>query len=269
VSIIIPTRDHADLLKECLQGLEKSTDYPAVNVVLVDNGSTQNEACALLSSLEGNPRYIILRRPGPFNYSQLCNDGASQTKSPILLFLNNDIQLFDPDWLKAMVAWAVRPEIGIVGAKLLFPDRKIQHAGVVLGMGGLAGHPYWKCGNDEAGYLNQLQKVREISAVTTACGAVERYKFEAIGGFDCENLAVDLNDVDLCLRLAERGLSNILTPEATMIHVQSASRGDGQDGFQRYRRERGYFANRWSEAIRDDPYFHPALSLFSQRPALG
>jgi O-antigen biosynthesis protein len=269
VSIVIPTRDHAELLSECLRGLEETTDYPSFNIVLLDNGSTQSEACALLSSLQGNPRFKILARPGPFNYSRLCNEGASQTKAPVLVFLNNDLQFFEPGWLKAMVRWAVRPEIGVVGAKLLFPNRTIQHAGVVLGMGGLAGHVYWKCPADEQGYLHQLEAPRELYAVTAACIAIGRSKFEAVGGFDGENLPSDLNDIDLCLRVRESGLTNLCTPEARVIHVQSASRGTGKNAFERYRQEREYFASRWIEAIRDDPYFHPAFSLFSQRPALG
>ena len=145
----------------------------------------------------------------------------------------------------------------------------IQHAGVVLGMGGIAGHVYRRSAETEAGYLRQLETPRESEAVTAACVAIERTKFEAIGGFDAENLPVDLNDIDLCLRIAERGWTNLHTPEAVLIHVQSASRGMERNPFDQYRKERGYFVGRWSEIIRDDPYFHPGLSLFTQQPELG
>jgi GT2 family glycosyltransferase len=269
VSIIIPTRDHAELLSKCLRGLEEITDYPSFKIILIDNGSTQDDALALLSSLKNNPRVKILPRPGPFNYSHLCNEGARHTTSSTLVFLNNDMEFFDAGWLKAMVRWAIRADVGAVGAKLLFPNRTIQHAGVVLGMGGLAGHVYLRCPAGEGGYLHQLEAVREVSAVSAACIAIERSKFEKIGGFDAENLAIDLNDIDLCLRLRQSGLTNLCAPEAKVIHVQSASRGIGSNAFDRYRRERGYFARQWIETIRDDPYFHPGFSLFSQRPALG
>jgi O-antigen biosynthesis protein len=269
VTVVIPTRDQAKLLSRCLHSLMQTTDYPCFKVVLVDNGSTQGAARQLLAGLEGRSDFKVIARPGLFNYSRLCNDGAVQTKSPMLLFLNNDIECFDPGWLKAMVRWATRPEIGAVGAKLLFANRRIQHAGVVLGMGGLAGHIYHRCSPQAPGYLNQLQAVREVSAVTAACIAVARDKFDAIGGFDAENLPVELNDIDLCLRLAESGLKNLWTPEASLIHVQSASRGAGVEASQRYSDQRRYFARRWSEVIRDDPYFHPGLSLFSRIPALG
>jgi len=269
VSIIIPTRDRADLLKTCTQGLKEKTDYPSFNVVIVDNGSTQPKARALLANLRNDPRFQVLERPEPFNYSKLSNDGARATNSSMLVFLNNDVHIFDAGWLKAIVRWAMRPHVGVVGAKLLFPNRKVQHAGIVLGMGGITGHIYRGCRRREPGYLNQLGTIREMAAVTGACIAIDRAKFEAVGGFDAENLPIDLNDIDLCLRVAERGWTNVWTPEAVLIHLQSASRGIERNPFEDYRQERMYFIQRWSEAIRDDPYFHPGFSLFARRPALS
>jgi GT2 family glycosyltransferase len=269
VSVIIPTRDRVDLLSACTRSLKEKTDYPNFNAVIVDNGSTQPEALALMRGLRDDPRFRVLERPIPFNYSRLCNDGAQVTRAPMLVFLNNDIVFFDPRWLKAMVRWAVRPEIGVVGAKLLFPNRRIQHAGVVLGMGGLSGHVYRRSPLREHGYMNQLESPRETLANTAACIAVAREKFDAIGGFDADNLPVDLNDIDFCLRIAERGWQNLWTPEAIMIHAQSATRGIDKDPFNLYRQERTYFMHRWVEAIRDDRFFHPGLSLFSQQPVLA
>jgi O-antigen biosynthesis protein len=151
---------------------------------------------------------------------------------------------------------------------LLFPDGRLQHAGVVLGFGGIAGHLYRSMPADHSGYCNRLTTPHEVGAVTAACIAVERYKFEAVGGFDAENLPVDLNDMDLCLRISEHGWTNLWTPEAVLIHLQSATRGIDPDPFALYRQERTYFVRRWAEKIRDDPYFHPALSLFSHEVAL-
>jgi len=165
--------------------------------------------------------------------------------------------------------WAIRPYAGAVGAKLLFPNGKIQHAGVVLGMGGIAGHVYRRSPSSEPGYLHQLQATREVLAVTGACFAIERTKFEAAGGFEEEHLPVDLNDIDLCLRIAGKGWTNLCVHDATLIHVQSASRGIDRNPFELYRRERSYFTTQWTEAMRDDPYFHPGFSLFSQTPMLA
>jgi GT2 family glycosyltransferase len=189
--------------------------------------------------------------------------------SPVLVFLNNDIAMRDHSWLKSLVHWAVKPDIGVVGAKLLFPNGKIQHAGVVLGLGGLAGHLYRGEAATEKGHLGELQVPHELGSVTAACIAVERTKFEMVGGFDADNLPIEFNDIDLCLRFAERGWRTLWTPDAALYHKQSASRGLQLRPFTVYRKEREYFVKRWAHVIRDDPYFHPALSLFSHRPALA
>ena len=154
-------------------------------------------------------------------------------------------------------------------AKLLFPNGRLQHAGVVLGFGGIAGHVYRRLPQDYRGYLDQLTVPHEVAAVTGACMAVERSKFEAVGGFDAEHLPVDLNDIDLCLRIAERGWTNLWTSEATLIYHQSATRGIDPDPFELYRKERAYFVERWAHMIRDDPYFHPGLSLHAHDVALA
>jgi O-antigen biosynthesis protein len=268
VGIVIPTRDRADLVAACVRGLTEGTDYPRYEIVIVDNGSTAPDALALLRDLKNDARFKVLERPGPFNFSALSNDGARATQAPVLVFLNNDIVVLESGWLKPLVRLAVMPQIGVVGAKLLFPDGRIQHAGVVLGFGGIAGHPYRRMPADHPGYCNRLATPHEIGAVTAACIAVARHKFEAVGGFDADNLPVDLNDMDLCLRISEHGWTNLWTPDAVLVHLQSASRGIDPDPFVFYRQERTYFVRRWAEKIRDDPYFHPALSLFSHDVAL-
>ena len=269
VGVVIPTKDHAELLAECIRGLEETTDYPQLEIVVVDNGSTAKDALALLRDLRARARFTVLERPGAFNFSALSNDGAAATQAPMLLFLNNDIAMLKNDWLKPLVRWSMKPEVGVVGAKLLFPNGRIQHAGVVVGFGGLAGHIYRRAPSDHGGYRDRLAVPHEVAAVTGACIAIERSKFEMVGGFDAENVAVDLSDIDLCLRIGELGLTNIFTPESVLIHRQSASRGVDTDPFSTYRRERTYFVERWLEVIRDDPYFHPALSLFDHQVALA
>lgn len=269
VSVVVPTRDRANLLAACIRGLKEKTDYPSFNVVVVDNGSTQVAARALLDNLRTDRRFQVLDRPEPFNYAKLSNDGARVTDSPMLVFLNNDIRMADAKWLKTIIRLAMKPQVGVVGAKLLFPNGKIQHAGIVLGMGGISGHIYRRRHPRETGYLQQAAKTREMAAVTGACIAIERSKFEAVGGFDAENLPIDLNDIDLCLRIAERGWTNVWAADAVLTHVQSASRGIERNPFDLYRLERTYFVQRWIEAIRDDPYFHPGFSLSAHRPVLA
>lgn len=269
VLIVVPTRDHCSLLSRCVEGLREKTDYQHFHCVIVDNNSQEGDALALLASLESDPRFTVLRRPGPFNFSALCNDGAKAKPSDVIVFLNNDVEVLSADWLQALVRPALQPQVGVVGALLEFPNGKIQHAGVVLGLGGDAGHIYHSEPVGTPGYLRQLTGEREVGAVTAACIAVERRKFDAVGGFDAVNLPVELNDIDLCLRLSERGFVHVLAPHARLIHHESASRGFKTNGYTVYAKERAYFDARWAQVIRDDPYFHPALSLYFLRPALG
>jgi GT2 family glycosyltransferase len=270
--VIVPTRDQARLLAVCLRGLRDMTDYPRLEVIVVDNGSIEQDALALLNEIGTDPRFRVLPCPGPFNYSALCNDGANASRADVLVFLNSDISMCDRVWLKPLARWAVQSHVGAVGAKLLYPKMPkdgIQHAGVVIGMGGLAGHPYRASPNGNPGYLGQLLVAHEVAAITGACLAVERSKFEAVGGYDAVNLPIELSDTDLCLRLAERGWGAIWTPESVLYHHESATRGRQVRPFEVYHKERNYFAQRWAHVIRDDPYFHPALSLFSHRPSLA
>lgn len=269
VSIVIPTRDRAALLAPCVKSLRELTDYPRFNIVIVDNGSSEADAVALLRELGSEPNVRIIDSPGPFNFSALCNEGARATTAPVIVFLNNDTIIFDKDWLAALVKYAVRPDVGVVGAKLLFPDNRIEHAGVVLGHGGIAGHLYHRHAAVEPGYMGHLRVAHEVAAVTGACIAIERKKFEAVGGFDPENLPVDLNDIDLCLRISEKGWATVWTPEAVLYHLQSASRGFQFKPTKVYRKERDYFLKQWPHVVRDDPFFHPALSLYSHKPALA
>jgi GT2 family glycosyltransferase len=264
VSIVIPTRDKADLLKECLQSLFERTSYGNFDVVLVDNDSAEPQALKLIQDFEAaHERLKVVRFPGDFNFSRLSNAGAQACAGEFLLFLNNDTQIISPDWIERLLYFARQPDKGAVGAKLLYPNRRTQHVGVLLGMGGVAGHFGAGLDESEPGWWGRNLAPHEVSAVTGACLMVARSKFEAVDRFDEINLPVDLNDVDLCLRLAERGWRTICHSQVVLIHHQSASRGGGLRLQQVYERERRFFRERWRAVIRDDPYFHPGLSLYA------
>lgn len=264
VTIVIPTRDMPDLLETCLDSVFGETSYRNYNVVLLDNDSVDPRTHALLARMEtAQERLTILREPGPFNFSALSNTGARARPSDYCLFLNNDTRVLTPDWIERLLYFASQPGIGAVGAKLLYPNGLTQHVGVALGMGGVAGHFGSGLPADAPGWTRRNLVPHEVSAVTGACLMVERSKFEAVGGFDAVNLPVDLNDVDLCLRLAARGWRTVCNPQVVLIHHQSASRGGGLRLQKVYEKERRHFCERWRSAIRDDPYFHPGLSLYA------
>ena len=267
VSIIIPTKNQLSLLRKCLNGLCFQTKHPILEILIVDNGSDP-ATHAFYATLTEDPRIRIMNMPGRFNFSAMCNAAAQTAKGECLVFLNNDISIVDSSWLGPLVAQALRSDVGAVGALLLFPNGTIQHAGVVVGMGGYADHISHGAPGDYAGYLGRIGVRHEVSAVTGACIAVEAYKFNHVNGFDDECLPVELNDIDLCLRLSTAGWRSLMCPESILIHHQSATRGFALRPFQRYGLERAYFRNVWWTTIRDDPFFHPALSLFSSEPAL-
>ena len=268
-TIIVPTRDRVDLLRACLaSAMEKAGAIP-FEVIVVDNGSVEPATLAYLADLGHRKNTRILRRPGPFNFSALCNDAAANARGGTLVFLNNDTMALTPDWLARLVALARKPEVGAVGARLLYPSGRLQPAGVVVGLMGRAGHVSAGLEQDEQSYLRGAETTRETTAVTGACLAVEKSKFDAVRGFNARDLPVDLNDVDLCLRLREHGLTNVYTPHCELIHHESESRKQAAQPSKVYAREWAYFIARWGSVMRDDPYFHPALSLHSVRPALG
>ncbi|SFU72867.1 Glycosyltransferase, GT2 family [Methylobacterium sp. 174MFSha1.1] len=262
VSVVVPTRDRPDLLRVAVRGVLHDTAYPALELVIVDNGSTDPVVAALYAEWESDPRVRRLDRPGPFNFSRLVNDGAAASRGEVLVLLNNDVEVLHPDWLSAMVRQALRPEVGAVGAKLLFGNGRIQHAGVVVGLGGRAGHILRNRPADTPGHLGRLTVAHEVAGVTAACLAVARRKFEAVGGLDAEAFPVDFNDIDLCLRLAAAGWRSVWTPRAVLAHHESVSRGPSVGPARaRFEAEGDRFAARWRGVIRDDPYYHPAFSV--------
>lgn len=263
VTIIIPTRNGLALMEACLEGLLKRTDYPAFDIIVCDNDSDDPALLARFEEWSRDPRFRVLPCPGPFNYSVINNRAAREAKGEILLLLNNDTEIRHPDWLREMVSHAVRPEIGAVGARLLFPSLRVQHAGTVLGLAGLAGHDMLHTPQKSHGPYDLLCLTRRVSAVTAACLAVRREAFLAVGGFDEEGLRVAYNDVDLCLKLRAAGLSNLVTPHAELLHKESATRGDDMSPTHKARwlTERATMRARWGDALVTDPYYSPLLSI--------
>jgi GT2 family glycosyltransferase len=258
VSIVIPSKNRTRLLSDCLASVAPTLGESS-EVIIVDNGSTNPTTRTLYERVRSDQRYRILESPGPFNFSRLCNLGAAASTRSILVFLNNDTQVISRDWLHALVARARDPDVGAVGARLLYPNGRVQHGGLVVGTWGSAGHVDAGASGKDAGYLGKLCSAREISAVTGACLAVERTKFNAVRGFD-ENLPEDLNDIDFCMRLGRRGWKTVYEPAAVLIHKESATRGRRRD-MERYPAAVAYFVGRWGETLHDDPYFSPALCL--------
>jgi GT2 family glycosyltransferase len=263
VGIVIPTRDRADLLAVCLRSLFQRTDYADFEVLVVDNGSQDPRTFALFDETRARypDRFAVLRDDGAFNFSRLVNRGVRAVAGAYVLLLNNDVEAIDPGWLAAMVRQAQRPSIGCVGARLLFPDGTVQHAGVVVGRGAAATNVFHRAANSALGQGNRLRTVANYSAVTAACLLVRREIFEKVGGFD-ECFAVDLNDVDFCLRVREAGYHNIFVPGAELIHHESATRGHPcatPESSRRLQAEAAAFRERWPHYIACDPCVSPHL----------
>lgn len=272
VSAIVPTRDAGDLVEQCVSGLLERTDYPALEVVLVDNGSTDPASLATFERLSADPRVRVLRRPGPFNYSALNNAAAREARGDLLLLINNDIDVIGADWLAEMVGQALRPEVGIVGAKLLYGNGTVQHAGVRLGAGrfkggpGVAGHLGLHKPPDAPGHGGLYAITREVSAVTAACMLVRREAFEAAGGLDERELTVAFNDIDLCLKARAAGWRVVYAAHAVLHHLESATRGSDLEGekLARFTREANVMRERWAPSLDDDPFYSPRFDHRSE-----
>ncbi len=262
VSVIIPTRDRADLMAKTLEGLLAGTDYPDLEVVILDNDSREPATAALFARYAGEARIRVLPVPGAFNFSDLSNRGAAAATGGVLLFLNNDIEVLEPGWLSEMVRHAARPGIGAVGAKLLYPDGTIQHGGVVLGIDGVASHSHLGMPDADPGYFARMVLVHEVSAVTGACMALRAEVFAEVGGFDARDLKVAFNDVDLCLRIRAAGYRIVWTPFAKLVHHESKSRGaeDTPEKRARFEAEMNTMLDRWGPDLRSDPYYNVNLS---------
>jgi len=266
VSILIPMRDRVELIRTCLAGVLSATTYPHIEVIVVDNGSTDPATLDYLTQIVTDQRVRVLRDDGPFNFSALNNHAAMLARGSYLCLLNNDVEIIDAGWLTALMRQAARPGVGAVGAKLLYADHTIQHAGVVIGMGNAAGHAHRFQRDHDAGYFAQAHITHEASAVTAACMVIEKRKYDAVGGLDEDAFAVAFNDVDLCLKLRAAGWRNIYEPAARLIHHESKSRARDTrpDQIERWRRELISLQQRWGAAQHNDPLFHPALDHTSE-----
>lgn len=263
VSIIVPTRNKHELVEVCVQSIWEKTRYPHFEIVLVDNGSDDPLALACFDRLVAEGKIRLVRYDKPFNYSAINNFGVTQARGTVLCLLNNDIEVISPDWLKDMVSIALLPSTGAVGGKLLYPDDSVQHAGVVCGIGGWAGHAHKGFPAVSNGYAGRAALINEFTAVTGACMVVTKAKFEAVGGLDEVQLKVACNDVDFCLKLRSKGWHNIFTPYAVLYHHESATRGyeDSPEKMARFEGELAVMRERWGKALSEDPCYSPNLTL--------
>ncbi|WP_370307123.1 glycosyltransferase family 2 protein [Sinimarinibacterium flocculans] len=271
VTVMIPTRDGGAHLQKCLDSLLGRTAYPRMELLILDNQSRDPRTLRLLERAGRREGVQVLAYDHPFNYSAINNFGARHAQGEVLVLLNDDIVVRGNDWLDQMLAALMLPGVGVVGAKLHYPDGRVQHGGVVLGIGGVAGHAHKYFPRRHAGYFGRLALPQAVSAVTGACLMVRRETYEALGGLDEQHLAVAFNDVDFCLRVRERGLRCVWTPYAELTHLESASRGDDETGerHRRFQREAVYMKRRWASELREDPFYSPYLTLRREDFSLG
>ena len=265
VSIVMCTRDHADLLQCAIDSIIRKTTYKNYRITIVDNGSQDPAAVDVLASLVSHRRITVIRDDSQFNYSRLNNRAVASTQGQLVCLLNDDVEVITDDWLEELVSHAIRPDVGAVGARLWYPDGTLQHGGVILGIGGVAAHAHSRLKRGSTGYQCRAVLAQEFSAVTGACLMVRREVFDEIGGLD-ERLRVAFNDIDLCLRLRKAGYRHIWTPYAELVHHESASRGqdDTPEKRARFRQEVSFMRARWGTTLSRDPYYSP---LFSMRAA--
>ena len=262
VSIVIPNKDEKETLKKCLESIWKKTSYPKYEIILVENNSTTQEIRDYYKELDGKKRVRVVYWDKEFNYSAINNFGISYAKGEYILCLNNDITVISPDWLEELLANCQRPEVGIVGARLYYPDNTIQHAGIVLGMGGCAGSLFVGLARSRGGYLHKAALQQDLSAVTAACFMVKKEVFEKVGGFE-EKLAVAFNDVDFCLKVRHAGYLVVYDPYAELYHHESKTRGyeNTEAKKRRFQEEIEYMRCHWMPDILRDPYYNENLSL--------
>jgi GT2 family glycosyltransferase len=263
VSVIIPTRDQVALLRTCVSGLLERTDYPDLEIIIIDNQSSVPDTHAYFAELAAKPRVRIVSYDKPFNYAAINNFAAGLASGSMLCLLNNDIEVIHSDWLEEMVSHAARPGVGGVGAMLYYPDQRIQHAGTILGIAGVAAHAYRWQPRGTPGFFGRAGLIQNLSAVTAACFVVPAAVYAEVGGLDERNLTIAFNDVDLCLRIGERGYRIVWTPHAELYHHESASRGldTDPDKRKRFAAEVAYMHRRWGALLRHDPCHNPNLWL--------
>nr|WP_241737472.1 glycosyltransferase [Neptunicella marina] len=263
VSLIIPTKNAKDLVQKCIESILQKTSYQNFEILLVDNNSDEKESLDYFSELSQNDKIRVLKYPHEFNYSAINNFAVKYANGSIIGLVNNDIEVIDHNWLRYMVGHVCRKDVGCVGAKLLYPNKLIQHAGVVMGYGGGAGHAHKFFPCDHDGYLARLVATNNFSAVTAACLLIKKSDFLEVGGLNERELKVAFNDVDLCLRVALSNKRNVYCAEAILFHHESVSRGheDTPEKQHRFAGEVDYIQNTWNEIIEKDPAYNRHLTL--------
>ncbi|NHN34274.1 glycosyltransferase family 2 protein [Paenibacillus sp. S3N08] len=264
ISIIIPTRNMAAMLDQCLSSIYEKTVYRNFEIIIIDNGSNEQATFDIFKKWEQNEpdKFKVLHLDIPFNYSKLNNEAVKVAQGELILLLNNDIEVITPNWLNEMAGQAIRSNIGAVGANLLYPDNTIQHAGIILGIGGIAGHSHKYFDIKNPGYFSRLRMITNYSAVTAACLMLRREIYEEVGGLD-ESLTVAFNDVDFCLKIREKGYNIVWLPQVQLYHYESKSRGqeDTSEKQERFKSEIEFMQKRWGERLTTDPYYNPNLTL--------
>ncbi|MBQ6602776.1 MAG: glycosyltransferase family 2 protein [Eubacterium sp.] len=267
ISIIIPNKDHTDDLKRCIDSIENKSTYKNYEYIIVENNSDKEETFEFYKQLEAeNSKVHMVYYKGSFNFSAINNFGAQYAKGEYLLLLNNDTEIINPDCLEELLGYCMRDDVGAVGARLYYADGSIQHAGVVVGFGGIAGHCFVMHPKGTTGYFHRIISAQDYSAVTAACVLVKRKVFDEVGGLS-EELAVAFNDIDMCMKIRQKGYLIVYNPYAELYHYESKSRGleDTPEKVARFNHEIETFADRWPDILRDgDPYYNPNLTLDSQ-----
>ena len=264
VTLIVPTSDGYDILKTCIKSILEKTTYRNYEILIIDNRTSCEKTLNFIKdSVNNNANVRTSKWDNPFNYSAINNYAVTQSKGSIVGLINNDIEVISPDWLTEMVSHAIRPDIGCVGAKLYYPNNKIQHAGVILGIGGIAGHSHKHFPRNSSGYFTRLHLTQNLSAVTAACLVVRKEIYNQVNGLDEKNLSVAFNDVDFCLKVRELGYRNLLTPWAELYHHESISRGleDTPEKQKRAQKEANYMKHKWKNQLAHDPAYNPNLTL--------
>lgn len=263
VSIIVPTRNGYSFTKQCIDSLLSKTSYTNYEILLVDNGSDDTQALEYFEQLKSNDKIKVIRDDGEFNYSRINNEAVEKASGEYVVLLNNDVEVITPNWLYEMVTNVIRDDVGIVGAKLLYPDNTVQHSGVILGIGGWAGHAHKGLHTNLPGYSGRNILASEFSAVTAACLIIEKALFEKVGGLNQVDLKVACNDVDLCLKVSEAGYRIVWTPYAVLYHHESKTRGyeDTAEKVARFESELSYMKNRWGNILENDPQYSPNLTV--------
>lgn len=263
VSLIIPTRNGLRLLRQCVSSILEKTTYPNFEILIVDNNSDDHATLRYFDEIRLHERVKVVRDGQAFNYSAINNKAVSLVDGEYVGLINNDIEVVSPDWLSEMVAIAMQPKVGAVGARLWYPDDRLQHGGIILGIGGVAGHAHKMLRRGEHGYFSRGELTQTLSAVTAACLVVKKSTYELVGGLDAENLKVAFNDVDFCLKLREAGFRNVWTPYAELRHHESATRGveDTVEKKERFQSEVLFMLRRWEKVLMADPAYNPNLTL--------